>query len=234
MKKVIRLFVLMAGLFLLAGCSASDPLDPVYLSGLYVVDGGDAGIGGSLDVEGNIDVAGSIIKSSAGGGGGYYHEYSLSAINLSPGASGSTLIAPNASSLGGYQFNAIGEYLFFDSHVEGDWDEISDGFLEIYFEVNDDNSGGLATDTVDLQLEVWHKKVGENSCTVYSLSESTIVGTATQHDLFEQHISVGNLRMREVLSFRLNLNTIASEVDDIIINYIEFKYPTYYPAGEVN
>jgi regulator of sigma D len=213
MKKL--LFVLIP-LLLLAGCEASDPLtEGVYNSnGFYVVDGGH------------------LSRESASGNGGYWHEYALGAIELSPGASGATLVAPNASSLGGYQLNAINEYLYFDSHVENDWDMVSSGLFEIYFEVNDDNTAGLVTDTVKFQLEVWRKLHGELTNTVFSLQGNTVVGQSQQHELFEQQIAVGNIRMNEVIAFRLNLNTIQSQVTDVIVNYVEFKYPTYYPAPE--
>ena len=193
----------------LAGCSANDPLvDSLYTEASY------------------------IRINPVTGGGGYWHEYAIPAIDLSPGASGATLIAPNASSLGGYQLNAINELLYFGSHVEHDWDGLSDGLFEIYFEVNDDNSGGLVTDTVQFQLEVWHKMIGEQVTTVYSLSGTTIVGQAVQHDLFKQEIAIGNLREAEVISFRLNLNTILGDVTDVIVNYVEFKYPTFIPQME--
>jgi hypothetical protein len=193
----------------LVGCSAEDPLtDNLYTDASY------------------------IRINPVTGGGGYWHEYAISATDLSPGASGATFIAPNASSLGGYQLNAINELLFFGSHVDHDWDGVSDGLFEIFFEVNDDNSGGLPTDTVKFQLEVWHKTEGEQVTTVYSLDGTTVVGTAVQHDLFEQEITIGNLRERDVLAFRLNLNTITGDVTDVIVNYIEFKYPTFIPQME--
>ena len=209
----MRRILVIAGLALLlpvlVGCSAEDPLtDNLYTDASY------------------------IRINPVTGGGGYWHEYAISATDLSPGASGATFIAPNASSLGGYQLNAIDELLFFGSHVDHDWDGVSDGLFKIFFEVNDDNSGGLPTDTVKFQLEVWHKLEGEQTTTVYSLDGTTVVGTAVQHDLFEQEILIGNLREREVLAFRLNLNTITGDVTDVIVNYIEFKYPTFIPQME--
>jgi hypothetical protein len=194
---------------LLVGCSADDPLtDNLYTDASF------------------------IRVNPTTGSGGYWHEYSLAAIDISPGASGATLIAPNASSLGGYQLNAINEYLYFASHIDHDWDGVSNGLIEIFFEVNDDNTGGLVTDTVKIQLEVWHKRDGELTNTVFSLQGNTVVGQSQQHELFEQEITVGDLRELEVVAFRLNLNTIQSQVTYIIINYVEFKYPTYIPQME--
>ena len=196
-------------ILVLSGCSANDPLNE------------------------NLYTEASYIRiNPATGGGGYWHEYAVGAISLSPGGSGATLIAPNASSLGGYRMDAIGEVLYYNSHIEHDWDGISDGLFEIFFEVNVDNTGGLVTDTVKFQLEVWHKLEGELVNTVYSLQGNTIVGQSDQHELFEQEITVGNLREREVLAFRLNLNTIQSDVVNVIVNYVEFKYPTFIPQME--
>ena len=203
----VALFSIIA---VLTGCESSDPLTE------------------------NLYTNASYNRLSADETGGYWHEYNLGAVELSPGSSGATFIAPNASSLGGYQLNAINELLYLDSHIEDDWDGVSDGRFEIYFEVNDDNSAGLITDTVKFQLEVWHKLEGERTCTVYSLSGNTVVGQAQQHDLFDQYITIGNLRSREVLAFRINLNTIQSQVTDVIVNYVEFKYPTNYPGPERN
>lgn len=208
-NNLITITLLLILLLIITGCSSSDPL----LENLYTEK--------------------SFIRiNPVTGNGGYWHEYALGAIDLSPGASGATLIVPNASSLGGYQLNAINEYLYFNSHVDHDWDGTSDGLFEIFFEVNDDNSGGLVTDTVKFQLEVWHKVKGELTNTVYSLSGNTVVGQSQQHELFEQEIIIGNLRETEVLAFRLNINTIQSQVTDIIVNYIEFKYPTFIPQME--
>ena len=216
MRKYLFIFVMLLPLAFMS-CEASDPLtEGIYNSdGFYAVDGGHL----SREINDN---------------GGYWHEYSLEAFVLSPGGSGATLINPNASSLGGYRLDAIWEYLYFSTHTENDWDGTTDAVLEIWFEVNVDNTGGLDTDTVKFQLEVWHKVVGERITTVYSLDGSTVVGKADQHDLFQQEIVVGDIRAGDVLSFRLNLNTILGEVDNVIVNYVEYKYQTYYPSPEVS
>ena len=210
MRKLLTTFVVMLlAISPLTGCSANDPLiENLYTEASYI----------------RID--------PATGGGGYWHEYAIPATDLSPGSSGATFIAPNASSLGGYQLNAINELLYFGSHIDTDWDGTSNGLFEIFFEVNDDNTAGLVTDTVKFQLEVWHKQRGELVNTVYSLQGNTVVGQSQQHELFRQEITIGNIRELEVLAFRLNLNTIQSLVTDVIVNYVEFKYPTFVPQME--
>lgn len=212
MRVVLALLCILVLLLpVLTGCSSNDPLtENLYTEASYI----------------RID--------PITGRGGYWHEYAMGAIELSPGASGATLITPNISSLGGYRLDAINEYLYYNSHVEHDWDGVSNGLFEIFFEVNVDNTAGLVTDTVKFQLEVWHKLEGELVNTVYSLQGNTVVGQSDQHELFQQEIVVGNLRSVEVLSFRLNLNTIQSDVTTVIVNYVEFKYSTFIPQMEAS
>lgn len=173
----------------------------------------------------------SYVRVDSSGNGGYWHEHYTEAISA---YSTGTQIVPNVSSLGGYRLDAIGEYLYFTADVEDDWDEVGDATVDIYFEVNIDNTGGAGTDTVKFQLECWHKIIGELTNTVYSLDGNTVVGASDQHKLFKQSITVSNIRLNEIIAFRINLNTITGDVDTVIVNYIIFKYPTYYPAMEVN
>lgn len=208
-RKILSILFILLGLLLtLAGCNAGDPLGDDFYS------------------------TASYIRLAEDGGGGYWHEYNLGAIDLSPGASGATQITPNVSSLGGYRFDDITEHLYFTTHVEDDWDGISDGVLEVSFEVNVDNTAGLVTDTVEIAAECWHKLPGEFGNVVNSHEGSTVVGQSDQHELFIQNIVIDDIRVNEVIAFRINLNTIFSEVDSIIINYVEFKYRTYIPAQE--
>ncbi len=176
----------------------------------------------------------SFIRIDASGNGGYWHEYNIDAFSTSPGSSGATRINVGASSLGGYRLDDISDYLNFTTHVDDDWDGIGDGVLDVYFEVNVDNSGGGAGDTVVLTMECYHKKEGELVNTVGNHEGSTVVGQATQHKLFKQTIPINDLRDGDVISFRLNLNTITGDVDNVIINYIEFKYPAFVSAVERN
>lgn len=212
---VVSIFIILTTL--LASCTADDPLNENYY----------------LKYSSEL-AQGSIYRYDSNNDGGYWHKYNLDAINLSPGASGATFIAPNASSLGGYQLNGLTELLYFSTHVEDDWDGTSSGVVEIWFEVNDDNSGGADEDDVVIQLECWHKLDGELTCTNHSLRGTTVVGKATQHKLFKMTITLDAIRNIETISFRINLDTITGDVTDIIVNYVEMKYQTHYPAMEAN
>ena len=208
-KKSVISAILLSVLLLVAGCSKSDPLtEPVY-----------------------SEAEGSYIRLDSSGNGGYWHEHYTEAISA---YSTGTQLPPNVSSLGGYRLDNIIETLYFATHVEPDFDGVTPGIVQIYFEVNIDNTGGGITDTVKFQLECWHKIIGELTNTVYSLDGNTVVGTSDQHELFKQSITVSNIRLNEIIAFRINLNTITGDVDTVIVNYVIFKYPTYYPAMEVN
>jgi hypothetical protein len=205
MKRIFIVGLLLITLIIVGGCS-NDPLtDDVYSEASY-------------------------IKVDSSGNGGYWRiQYRDAIATYSTG----TQIPPNISSLGGYRLDAIGEVLYFNANVEDDWDEVGDAVVEIYFEVNADNTGGADTDTVKFQLECWHKIISELGNTVYSLEGNTVVGTSDQHELFKQSITISNVRLNEIIAFRINLNTIDSDVDSVIVNYIAFKYPTYYPELEL-
>lgn len=202
------LIIILVFTLMFAGCSASDPIQAdIYSSAGYNRVDGD-------------------------GDGGYWHEHKMDAVSLSPGASGATAVTANALTLGGYQFDAITEYVYFTAHIEVDWDGVSDAVVDVYFEVNVDNSGGLVTDTVDFSVEYYHKGEGERVNTVATHTGSTVVGQAEAYSYFQQTIIIVGLHAGDVVTIRLNLNTTLSEVDDVIVNYIEFRYPSFAPAIE--
>jgi len=206
-KRTVIFIILLSVLLSAVGCSSSDPLtDPLYSESSYI----------RLDSLGN---------------GGYWREHYQEAIST---YSTGTRLPPNVSSLGGYRLDAINEVLYFTANVEDDWDESGDAIVEIYFEVNVDNTGGAGTDVVKFQLECWHKIQGELGNTVYSLEGNTVIGASDQHELFKQSITVSDIRLNEIIAFMINLNTIDSDITSVIVNYLAFKYPTYYPAMEVN
>ena len=83
MHKSLLIPLLLLIILLISSCSASDPIkDDLYSEASY-------------------------IRLAADGGGGYWHEYNEAAVNISPGLSEATFIAPNASSLGGWRLDAI-------------------------------------------------------------------------------------------------------------------------------
>jgi len=154
-------------------------------------------------------------------------------LEASPGASGATWTAPGANTIGGYQLDAAGEYLYFSVRVCPNWDAASDLRMGISFEVNVDNTGGADSDTVDLQLLCYYKGEGDTASKTQTLEEATIVGKSPQYKTFQALFTIdynpggGNdIEIYDVMSFRLNLETDTSEVDNVIINFSAFAFKT--------
>ncbi len=166
------------------------------------------------------------------------HEHDLFATSLDPGASGATRIVPDSNTLGGWQLNAAGETLYFEAHVEAEWDAVSDLRTNIWFEVNVDNSGGSAGDTVDLKLVIRYKGEGDTVIKTQTVEVATVVGASARYKQFKAAFTIdfdaidNVIDVLDVLSFALNLETDTSEVDDIVIQLVELRYKTTKPSIE--
>ncbi|KKL98329.1 hypothetical protein LCGC14_1825540 [marine sediment metagenome] len=166
------------------------------------------------------------------------HEHDLFATSLDPGASGATRIVPDSNTLGGWQLNAAGETLYFEAHVEAEWDAVSDLRANIWFEVNVDNSGGSAGDTVDLKLVIRYKGEGDTAIKTQTVEVATVVGASARYKQFKAAFAIdfdaidNVIDVLDVLSFALNLETDTSEVDDIVIQLVELRYKTTKPSLE--
>lgn len=165
----------------------------------------------------------------------YYH-FAIGAFN--PGASGATWTPGTASYMGGWQIDAAGEVLYAYADVHDDWDGSSDIDLEWTFTVNVDNSGGLATDTVDMRIVCYYAGSGETSPKTQTVEVAIPVGACAQYTVFsgEEHIdwdATGNvIEMGDTITFSANLETDTSEVDNIIINSASFHYSTTHVGVE--
>ncbi|KKN78432.1 hypothetical protein LCGC14_0349640 [marine sediment metagenome] len=166
------------------------------------------------------------------------HEHDLFATSLDPGASGATRTSPDANTLGGWQMNAVGETLYFEAHMEAEWDAASDLIVNAWWEVNVDNTGGTATDTADLQLVVRYKGEGNTAIKTQTVEVATTVGASAQYKQYKTVFTIDHdgsgseIASLDILSFALNLETDTSEVDDIILNLIELRYATTKPSLE--
>lgn len=153
-------------------------------------------------------------------------------IEVSPGGSGATWTAPDANTIGGYRLNAANDYLYFSARVCPNWDAASDIRLGVVFEVNVDNTGGGDADTVDLQLLCYYKGQGDTSSKTQTLEIPVTVGKSPQYKAFSalftvDYDAVANVvDVYDVLSFRLNLETDTSEVDNVIANFAAFAFKT--------
>ncbi len=168
----------------------------------------------------------------------WHHEHDLFATSLNPGASGATRTAPDSNTIGGWQLNAAGETLYFEAHMEAEWDAVSDLIINAWWEVNVDNTGGAGGDTVDLQLVVRYKGEGDTAIKTQTVEVATTVGASARYKQFRTSFTIDYdaasnvIDSLDVLSFALNLETDTSEVDDIILNLMELRYATTKPSLE--
>ncbi len=169
----------------------------------------------------------------------WWHEYHYPATSVSKGASGATLVVPGANSTGGYTISNVAHYLYFQSHMHDDWDAASDPIIEINFEVNTNNTGGADTDTVDLKLITYIKGDLETAIKSQTLEVATVVGKSAQYKQFHVEFTLdyddgtNPVHASDIVGMRLNLETDTSEVDNVIINHMVFKYKTFQVSAEV-
>ena len=162
----------------------------------------------------------------------WYCKY-MDAIDLSPGGSGATQITPTDNTIGGYQFNAATEYLYFNGGACNNWDEASDLEIKIRWELNAASVG--ANDSVFLDLACWYKAVDEDTTKYQALTEGVLVGNLAQYTMktttFTVDYDLANnvVQIGDIFAFRLSLNTTRSDIDDVIINFGRFKYRTNKP-----
>ena len=164
----------------------------------------------------------------------------LDAFAVSPGGSGATWTAPDSNTLGGYQLDAATEYLYFDARICDDWDGSSDIIVMVTFEVNVDNTGGDPADTVDLSLLCYYKGDAETANKTQTVEVAKTVGQSPQYKQFTTEFTVDYdavsnvVDSDDIISFRLNLETDTSEVDNVIINFIGIRYRTAKVSMEIN
>ena len=107
------------------------------------------------------------------------------------------------------------------------------------FEVNIDNTEGDVGDTVDIQTVVYYKGEGETVCKTQTLEESTTIGQSPRYKQYcvtftIDYDAVDNvLEEDDLISILVNLETDTSEVDNIILNHILFRYKTNQVNPEV-
>lgn len=135
---------------------------------------------GTSDPNVPLQVNGVIRSSSSE----WYHCLYMSALSVAPGASGATLTAPSANTLGGYQLNAASEYLYSSASVCSDWDNASDLNIVVTFEVNANNTGGNVADTVDLSLLTYYKGNAETANKTQTIENAVTIGASAQYKQF--------------------------------------------------
>ena len=194
----------------------------------YPVDDSGIAVGDVIQRDGSVDFT-AVQRCATSLYRRYYH---LPLAAFDPGASGATWVDPDVNTLGGFQLDAAGEILFAKVDVHADWDAASDLNVELYFEVNIDNTGGLVTDTVDIKAVVYYKGVGELVNKSQVVEVATVVGQSDQYNLFKVELALNYdevdnvIQAGDAITICMNLETDTSEVDNIIIVDAAFYYNT--------
>ena len=161
----------------------------------------------------------------------WYCKY-IDAISVSPGGSGATLQLPTSNTLGGYNLDADGEYLYLNAFVCNNWDGATDPVLWIVYEVDVDNSGGNATDTVEFDVLVYLKGDGETSPKSQTLNVRQQIGQSAQYKRFWASVEIDHddgsnpVDIGDVISMRVNFDATSSDITDVIVNFFRFVYKT--------
>ena len=162
----------------------------------------------------------------------WYCKY-MDAINLSPGGSGAVETIPTDNTIGGYQLDGPAEYLYFNGAVCNNWGGESDMEVVVRWERNAGLGG--ANDSIFFDMVCWYKGIGEMVNKSQNLTAGELIGTAGGFTMYSVTFTIDYdivdnvVQVYDVFSFRLNLNTVRSDLDDVIVNFINFRYKTKVP-----
>lgn len=165
--------------------------------------------------------------------------YRVQDIPLKSLTTAASWVTAGANSLGGWNL-AGASTLEGQASIRSDWDGVSDLYLEIVFEVNIDNTGGSASDTVDIRVVFYYKGNSDTATKTQTVEVPTTVGASARYKQFRFLMPIdydysGNVVDKgDLISFYLNLETDTSEVDDIVINRLSLVYLTSHVAIEIN
>jgi hypothetical protein len=169
----------------------------------------------------------------------YWACFKLPIEAFSPGSSGATWTDPDANTLGGYNLDSSTEHLYSAGFICTDWDESSDLELILFFETDQDNSGGNIGDSVEIDLTVYIKGEGDTSTTSQSLSETITIDQAPRYKAYICTFTIdyddagAPVSVGDGLTFDLSFDTANSDISDIIANRAIFRYKTKQVKIEV-
>lgn len=190
---------------------------------------GNIALNGDVKVTAGLTVVDSINATT---GIWWYCKY-IDGHSFAPGASAATWVAPSlVGTVGGFQLNAIDEYLYFNGGICNNW---YGGDLEVKVTWELNAASVAADDTVEIDLLCYYKSHPEDTVKYQALSCQALVGNESRYTM---HVSTFTIdwdlannvvQAGDKFSFRLNLDTGNSDIDDVIINRGNFRYLTDVP-----
>jgi len=169
----------------------------------------------------------------------WYATDHVALINASPGGSGPDMVLPDANTLGGWNLDVDAEYVYFTAHAHPDWDAASDILVELEFEVDVDNTGGLVGDVAVFDLLCYYKSVGDTANKTQTPTVSVTVGQSPRYKRFTAVLTIdynlgGNLvDAGDVIAMRLNFDATSSSITDVVANHVTIKRKTAKVHEEV-
>ncbi len=144
-------------------------------------------------------------------------------------ASGATSVAPTADSLGGVNLDADTEYLYDEITVSLDWDEVSVPYIEIYFETDQDNSGGDITDRVTFEVLYYLKALEESRQRIQTITKAYIIGRAERYTLYKLEFPLvltgaNAPRPNDHVAARIRFVATSSGITDVIVTDVHWHY----------
>lgn len=173
-----------------------------------------------------------IVRAPASNYRRYYH-MPIGARN--PGSSGATWVNGTSSLLAGWQINAATEYLWADTDIHADWDQLSNPIVEVKFTVN--AAGTDAAHTVDFALVCYYGVTNSKTVLTQTVSESTVIGVCDQYTRFKQEFEIDRaaalnlLAVGQVMTLRLAC-LATGDVTDVTINQMSMNYNTSHVGIE--
>jgi hypothetical protein len=169
----------------------------------------------------------------------WWREFHVSVASLAPGASGATLVEPDGNTVGGYNLDADGQHLTFSAHMHDDWDGVSDPVFEVEFE-NDMAAGAIGTNAI-IKIDTYSKGAGEVAIKTQNLSSTVTVDDDARYTMYETMMNLdydaggGNdVDPEDVIGCHVWFDRgNSTNLTDIILNHITFRYKVKIPAAEV-
>ncbi len=153
----------------------------------------------------------------------------VSGLSIPSLTSGATVVAPSAVSLGGTNLDADTEYIYAECSLGEDWDGVTAPYMEVYFETDEDNTGGGAASIVTLEILYYLKSEGASAQRTQTVKRSITIGAAARYTLFDLGIPLSITGANapivdDHLIARIRFVATESSISDIIAVLVHWHY----------